>query len=72
MNLIKFVIYTVVGAGMRNTFLTLVGKYLKENWEKVMEYAKGVDIAVLVILVGIVGRFIYRQLRKKNKKKYVS
>jgi membrane protein DedA with SNARE-associated domain len=51
MNLTKFMIYTVIGAGLRNTFLTLVGKYLKENRELVMQYSKVVDIVVLLILV---------------------
>lgn len=69
MNLTKFMIYTVIGAGIRNTFLTLVGKYLKENRELVMQYSKVVDIVVLAILVWIIGRFIYRQISKKNRKK---
>jgi membrane protein DedA with SNARE-associated domain len=54
MNLTKFIVYTLVGAGLRNTFLALVGKVLKENREEVMKYSKIVDIVVLVILVGIV------------------
>ncbi|MEI6774367.1 MAG: VTT domain-containing protein [bacterium] len=51
MNLTKFIIYTVIGAGLWNTFLTLVGKYLKENRELVMQYSKIVDIVVLAILI---------------------
>lgn len=69
MNLTKFIVYTLVGAGLRNTFLTLVGKYLKENRELVMKYSHTVDIVVLAILVCIIGRFIYRQIRKKYKRK---
>jgi len=69
MNLTKFIIYTVIGAGLWNTFLTLVGKYLKENRELVMQYSKIVDIVVLAILIWIIGRFIYRQISKKNRKK---
>ncbi|MCX6823694.1 MAG: DedA family protein [candidate division SR1 bacterium] len=70
MNLTQFVIYTIIGAGLRNTFLTLVGKYLKENRELVMQYSKIVDIVVLAILIGIIVRFIYRQLKKRHKKKH--
>jgi len=69
MNLTKFLIYTIIGAGLRNTFLTLVGKYLKENRELVMQYSKIVDIVVLAILLGIIVRFIYRQISKRNHKK---
>lgn len=70
MHLTKFIIYTVIGAGIRNTFLTLVGKYLKENRELVMKYSWTVDIVVVVILVWIIGRFVYRQLRKRHKMKH--
>ncbi len=70
MDLTQFIIYTVIGAGIRNTFLTLVGKYLKENRELVMKYSHTVDIVVLAILIWIVVRFVYRQLRKKYKRKH--
>lgn len=69
MNLTKFIIYTTIGAGMRNTFLTLVGKYLKENRELVMQYSKVVDIVVLAILLWIITRFIYRQLKKRRRQR---
>ena len=68
MNLTKFIVYTLVGAGLRNTFLAVVGKILKENREEVMQYSSIVDIVVLVILVGIVAWFIYRQVSKRIKK----
>lgn len=70
MNLTKFIIYTIIGAWIWNTFLTLVGKYLKENRELVMKYSKVVDIVVLAILVWIIGRFVYRQLKKRHTKKH--
>lgn len=70
MNLTKFIIYTIIGAGLRNTFLTLVGKYLKENRELVMQYSKVVDIAVLAILCWLFVRFIYRQVKKRYKNKH--
>ncbi len=70
MNLTEFIIYTIIGAGLWNTFLTLVGKYLKENRELVMKYSSVVDIVVLAILIGIIGRFIYRQLKKRYTRKH--
>jgi membrane protein DedA with SNARE-associated domain len=69
MNLTQFIIYTIIGAGLRNTFLTLVGKYLKENRELVMKYSKVVDVVVLAILVGLVVWFVYRQIKKYQRKK---
>ena len=71
MNLTKFIVYTLIGAGLRNTFLALVGKYLKEHRNLVMKYSKMVDVVVLAILIGIIVRFIYRQLKKRNKKRYI-
>ncbi|MFA5858497.1 MAG: DedA family protein [Elusimicrobiota bacterium] len=67
MNLVKFGIYTVIGAGMWNTFLAWCGYVLKEHWDAVMKYSKVVDIVVLVILVGLVGLFIYRHVRKTKR-----
>lgn len=69
MNLTKFLIYTTIWAGIRNTFLTLIGKYLKENRELVMKYSHTVDIIVLAILIWLVGRFVYRQVMKYRRKK---
>ncbi len=57
MNLWKFSILTVLGAGLWNAFLAYVGFYLKQNWEIVMEYSKIVDIVVLAILAVLVGMF---------------
>ncbi|EKD63088.1 MAG: hypothetical protein ACD_51C00346G0002 [uncultured bacterium] len=66
MNLWKFVILTVLGAGLWNAFLAYVGFYLKQNWEVVMKYSRIVDIVVLVILAVLVGMFVRRWWRKKT------
>jgi membrane protein DedA with SNARE-associated domain len=63
MNLVRFSIYTIIGAGLWNAFLTVCGFYLRKNWEVVMQYSRIVDIAVLAILVFGIIFFI---------KKYVS
>jgi len=63
MNLVRFSIYTIIGAGLWNAFLTVCGFYLRKNWEVVMQYSRIVDIAVLAILVFGIAFFI---------KKYVS
>jgi membrane protein DedA with SNARE-associated domain len=68
MNLTKFIIYTAIWAGLRNTFLAILGKYLKQNREEVMKYSHTIDIVVVLILLWIIGRFVYRQIRKKNRK----
>ncbi len=73
MNLVRFSILTVIGAGMWNAFLCWVGMVLREKWEEVMKYSKVIDIVVIVILAGLLAYFIYKQIRgrqvKKNKAK---
>jgi membrane protein DedA with SNARE-associated domain len=62
MNLTRFCIYTTIGAGIWNAFLTVVGYYLRQNWEAVMKYAHVVDIVVVVILVGLLGLFVWKHV----------
>ncbi|RJP73699.1 MAG: DedA family protein [Candidatus Zixiibacteriota bacterium] len=50
MNLVKFSIYTIIGAGLWNAFLTWVGYVLKENWGEVMKYSHVVDVVVVAVL----------------------
>ncbi|OGC92896.1 MAG: hypothetical protein A2W25_10110 [candidate division Zixibacteria bacterium RBG_16_53_22] len=69
MNLAKFCIYTVVGAGLWNAFLTYVGYRLKENWTVVRKYSEIVDIIVLAILVIIAAYFIIHLYRYRKQAK---
>lgn len=64
MNMIKFLVYTVIGAGIWNTFLTVSGFYLRKNWEAVMHYSKAVDIAVLLLLCAGVVYFVFKHIKK--------
>jgi len=69
MNLWKFCIYTIIGAGLWNSFLTYVGFKLKENWTEVMKYSHTIDIVVVAVL-GLAFLYyaykIYLNLTKKN------
>jgi membrane protein DedA with SNARE-associated domain len=69
MNLWKFILYTILGAGMWNAFLTYVGFKLKENWTEVMKYSHTIDIVVVAVL-GLAFLYyaykIYINLTKKN------
>jgi membrane protein DedA with SNARE-associated domain len=69
MNLWKFSIYTILGAGLWNSFLTYVGFKLKENWTEVMTYSHTIDIVVVAVL-GIAFLYyaykIYLNLTKKT------
>jgi membrane protein DedA with SNARE-associated domain len=69
MNIWKFIIYTILGAGMWNAFLTYVGFKLKENWTEVMTYSHTIDIVVVAVL-GLAFLYyaykVYLNLTKKN------
>jgi len=58
MNHLKFTIYTIIGAGIWNTFLAWVGFVLKEHWDQLLksEWKHLVDITFVAIILGI---FIY-------------
>jgi membrane protein DedA with SNARE-associated domain len=50
MNIVKFLIYTTLGAGLWNAFLTYVGYKLKSNWAEVMKYSHVIDLVVVAII----------------------
>jgi membrane protein DedA with SNARE-associated domain len=66
MNIWKFSIFTILGAGIWNAFLTYVGYVLKSNWERVMKYSHIIDIGVVLFLLVIVGLYVYRHLRRRS------
>jgi len=69
MKIWKFIIYTMLGAGMWNAFLAYVGYKLKSNWTEVMTYSHIIDIVVVAIL-GLAFLYyaykIYINMTKKN------
>jgi membrane protein DedA with SNARE-associated domain len=67
MDIKKFMLYTIIGAGIWNAFLTYVGLVLGNNWEKIQQYSDYASFAVLIILGIIIGYFILRHIRKKKR-----
>ncbi|HVP19633.1 MAG TPA: DedA family protein [Spirochaetia bacterium] len=68
MPLPAFILFTVVGAGLWNAFLTWCGYALKRNWETVMRYSHIIDIGVVVILAGLLGLFLVRHVRRGTRR----
>jgi membrane protein DedA with SNARE-associated domain len=68
MNLFKFCVYTVLGAGIWNAFLTYLGYKLKQNWDTVMQYSHYIDMAILVVLLVALGYYIYKIYKNLTKK----
>jgi membrane protein DedA with SNARE-associated domain len=69
MNIWKFSIYTIIGAGIWNAFLTYIGFILNKNWEVVLKYSSVIDIVVVIALVLVIIYAVYKlnKARLKNK-----
>ena len=65
MKIYTFVIFTIIGAGLWNAFLTYIGLILKTNWAEVMKYSHIIDIFIVLILICIIVFYIMRHIRKK-------
>jgi len=69
MNLFKFILYTVIGAGIWNTFLAYAGYVLKSNWTEIMKYSHIFDMIILAGIAGVIlyyGYRIYKHSRNKD------
>jgi len=71
MKIWKFSLFTIIGAGLWNTFLTFVGVKLQDNWKEVMKYSKVIDMVVVVGLALVIVYAAYKlySAKKKNKAK---
>jgi membrane protein DedA with SNARE-associated domain len=67
MNLLKFSIYTIIGAAIWNTLLTIAGYYLQENWGEIMKYSHIIDYVIVAAMVLILVYYGYKL--NKNRKK---
>ena len=65
MNIVKFSIYTVAGAGLWNAFLAECGYHLRKHWDTVMHYSRYIDIAVVLLLVVGMAFFITKHLQRR-------
>jgi membrane protein DedA with SNARE-associated domain len=64
MNLVKFCLYTVVGATLWNVFLLWVGYKLESHWETILKYRGPLDAAIIVLMVIGVVAWYWLHLRK--------
>ncbi len=65
MPLVPFLLATLFGATIWNSFLLFLGVKLRENWGVVQKYSHQVDLVVVILLVLFVGWFVFSRLRKK-------
>lgn len=68
MNIIKFCLYTLIGATLWNTFLLWLGFELGTKWEKILKYRGPIDVAIVILLVGAVIAWYWMHMRKPKAK----
>jgi membrane protein DedA with SNARE-associated domain len=60
MNLLKFILYTAIGAGSWNALLAYAGYVLKSNWTEITKYSRIGDVIVLTLMAAAVLYYSYR------------
>jgi membrane protein DedA with SNARE-associated domain len=66
MNLLKFCLYTVIGATLWNTLLMWLGWKLQEHIEDILKYRTAIDVGIAGMLVVGVGLWYWMNLRKPH------
>jgi membrane protein DedA with SNARE-associated domain len=59
----RFTLYTLLGAGLWNTFLAWVGFKLGENWESIRKYSEKIDLVLYGLIAIAVLYYAYRLWR---------
>ncbi|MDO9066914.1 MAG: DedA family protein [Deltaproteobacteria bacterium] len=67
MNHLKFSLYTLLGAGIWCTILTLVGYAIGENQQLIMQYSHKALVWVVLFSIILVAVYVWRQSRKGSK-----
>jgi membrane protein DedA with SNARE-associated domain len=69
MNLKKFIFYTVIGAGIWNSFLTYFGMILGNNWDTIRQYSEYISWGVIAIIIMLGAYFLWKEIKDKKLKK---
>jgi len=67
MPLLPFCLFTILGAGAWNTFLTWCGFTLRNNWGTVLRYSHVIDIVVVILLAALVVLYVMRHLTRRRR-----
>jgi membrane protein DedA with SNARE-associated domain len=67
MNFARFCLFTLLGCLPWNIALTYLGYSLGANWTKAEAYVRPVSYAVLVIIILIIARFLFKAILEKRK-----
>jgi len=72
MRIAPFVMFTALGAGIWNSFLTGCGFVLQKNWQTILRYSHVIDIVVVVLLVALAVLYVLRHLLKARRRRVQS
>jgi membrane protein DedA with SNARE-associated domain len=65
MNHYRFTFYTLLGAGIWCTVLTLIGYFIGENQELIIKYSHHAVIGVVVFSIVLIAAYVRRQRKKR-------
>ena len=66
MNIKRFILYTAIGAGIWNAFLTYIGFVLGNNWESISHYSDYFSWGILIVIVIVGAYFFFKEIKKKK------
>jgi membrane protein DedA with SNARE-associated domain len=66
MNIKKFIIYTLLGAGIWNAFLAYFGFVLGNNWQTIKQYSDYLSWGVLAIIILACAYFLWKEIKKRK------
>jgi membrane protein DedA with SNARE-associated domain len=69
-NLIKFMIYTLIGSLVWNALLTYAGLRLGSNWQSFHKYSPYLDIVAVIMIIAFAVWFIYKMKKMSMPKKF--
>ncbi len=63
----KFLLYTTIGAGLWNSFLTWLGFQLRDKWEAIRKYTEILDVLIIVVIALAIIYFIYQRKKRTRR-----
>jgi membrane protein DedA with SNARE-associated domain len=69
MPMVPFLVTTLIGATMWNTFLLVLGMKLREHWKVVQKYSHQADIVIVVAGVLVVTALAYKRIRQTRERR---
>jgi membrane protein DedA with SNARE-associated domain len=67
MDVKKFSLYTILGAGLWNGILTYLGFILGQHWNELSQYLENLDVVIVIILIAGCLYIAYRHLKRRKK-----